>query len=740
MPPPTPTEPTTTRPPRSSRSGPERPAHSDDLPVYTRHAALGADTLQATEWLLTDGRGGFSMGTALGVPTRRYHALLIASRRPPVQRLALLNALVEQVVLDAGTATEQAYDLSTLLFADRQFHPEGHRWLVRFEKLSDGSCLWQYQAGPVHVTKEVHLFRAGHVAGEDGVASAVAIRYSLRREGVDRPVRLRLRPLVSLRDFHSLLRAGPARTEFACEPGARAVRVSRRDCTLDLHSDGASFTRDEQWWYDFHYAKDAQRWQDHIEDLFSPGVFVLDVPGSSNTAQVTIHAGAGEPPPGTIEHDRALRAQHLRPIIAAATASFDEGWNRTAALALAVASDDFVVQQSSQAPAPAASSGPAAPSTTVLAGYPWFADWGRDTFISLPGLLLATGRHAEAMGALRRFAGACRRGIIPNLFDEHTDEPQYNTVDASLWFVHAAFQYQRATGDRRGFAEFLKPACFQIVDHYRRGTDFNIAMDPLDSLITAGNPATQLTWMDARCDGVTFTPRHGKCVEINALWYNALLALAHAIVPDAPTDAANLTDLAAAAGRSFRASFWNADLKCCFDRLVPPDQPTTAGGPRAWVPSPELRPNQILAASLEYSPLSREQRAAVVRIVQSRLQTPCGVRTLDPADPAYRGRYEGSRFARDGAYHNGTAWPWLLGPLAEAILRADGFSDASRAAAHEVLRPLVDRLDGDCPGQLPEVLDGDHTPDRPQQANGCPAQAWSVAEALRVVLMIERTG
>jgi predicted glycogen debranching enzyme len=397
---------------------------------------------------------------------------------------------------------------------------------------------------------------------------------------------------------------------------------------------------------------------------------------------------------------------------------------------LAAAADAYVVKR--RAPGAAESSGPA-DAAAIIAGYPWFGSWGRDTCISMFGLLLATGRHAEAGAALRLYAGHRRNGIVPNLFDDRTGEPHYNTVDASLWFVLAACRHFALTGDRASWDGTLLPACLDVVAHYRRGTDFNIAMDPMDKLVTAGTAATQLTWMDAKRNGVTFTPRHGKAVEVNALWHAALRELSLAVRETDAAMAANLGDLAEAVARSFRAAFWNGARGCLHDCLSPKE------GESGWRPIDEVRPNQLLAVSLGHGLLTKEQQRGVVGTVRERLLTPMGVRTLDPADPRYRGRTEGDMMARDGAYHNGTAWPWLLGPYAEAVLRAGDFSESAKREARAALWPVVEAMGGltgegagGCLGQIAEIFDAE----APQRAQGCTAQAWSVAEVLRVLLMV----
>jgi predicted glycogen debranching enzyme len=368
--------------------------------------------------------------------------------------------------------------------------------------------------------------------------------------------------------------------------------------------------------------------------------------------------------------------------------------------------------------------------TSIIAGYPWFSDWGRDTFISMRGLLLCTGRFAEALEVLQAFAGLQRRGLIPNCFDDGSGAAQYNTVDASLWYVHAACEYRRMTGDAAGFAT-VRQACLNVVEAYREGTDFGIRMDS-DGLITAGNERTQLTWMDAQRDGVVFTPRHGKAVEVNALWYSGLLELAAAIEAELPNRARELRQVAELAGRAFEPVFWNGERGCLFDVVSP------AGG--GWRPNGQMRPNQIFALSQPFSALSPEKRSAALGCVRERLLTHAGLRTLEEIDPAYVGRYEGPLPQRDAAYHNGTVWPWLIGPYCEAVLRAGGFSEAAKREVRAAISPLLEEFmeRRDWPGplrQIAEVYDGEPV-DGVRRPEGCMAQAWSVGEMLRILAML----
>ena len=713
-------------------------------PSYRLDAGAGPERLLATEWLLTNGLGGFAMGTAAGVPSRRYHGLLAAAMSPPVGRVMTVNAMTEALLVTGPDGATTRTELSAFRFgqAGQTLHPGG---LPRLESFEKGQiCRWTYRidagAGAV----------AGAVAGKDAAGfrvvkelrvfhgqNASALSYRVERIGATKTsARLVVRPLISLRDMHGLIRRSGA-DAFAASGSVRELRVERGGLEVHLRSDAMTFTHDTQWWYDFHYALDAARGEDSTEDLYSPGAFELALgmdAGAEGTVQISTaplsmidRAADGQ---RTLERWTKMHAAALalRPDPLAKVAEADNA----ALSALIAAADDFVVARANPV-------SHALDQTSVIAGYPWFADWGRDTSIALPGLMLATGRFDDARRSLLAFAGHRRNGIVPNVFDDRTGRPEYNTVDASLWFVHACCEYARRSGDRASFDGVLGPACLDVISCYRRGTDFNIAMDPFDKLITAGSESTQLTWMDAKRAGVAFTPRHGNAVEINALWYSALCELAATVGPADATTAANLTDLAGAVGKSFRGAFWDKDRSCLYDRLAP----SGVGDRPGWTPVSEMRPNQIFAASLPHTALSREQAFDVIAAVRHHLLTPMGVRTLGPDEPGYARRYQGNMFERDRAYHNGTAWPWLLGPYAQAVLRAGGFSPEARRAAREAIQPALEELRapraalkepilGNCLGQLAEVYDAE-APQRPQ---GCTAQAWSVAELLRAMLML----
>jgi predicted glycogen debranching enzyme len=363
-----------------------------------------------------------------------------------------------------------------------------------------------------------------------------------------------------------------------------------------------------------------------------------------------------------------------------------------------------------------------------LAGYPWFADWGRDAFIALPGLLLSTGRFEEAKSVLTTFATAADEGMIPNRFDDRSGTTYFNSVDASLWFINAAFQYVAASGDSKTFMQELMPTIRWIIDSYHKGTRFDIRADA-DGLITAGNDQTQLTWMDAKYDGVAFTPRCGKAVEVNALWYNSLCLLAQFYTDRNIENAEHYKSMADKVRTSFCELFWN-ESKGYLNDCILPDGSVSAGH---LTVDESLRPNQIFAVSLPFSPLSAHQQKSVVKTVQNQLLTPYGLRTLNVQDSRYKGVYTGPQQQRDEAYHQGTVWAYLMGPFVESLLKVNGFNRKSKKKAAEFIQPLLQHLTEDgCLGSVSEIFDGD----MPHKPRGCIAQAWSVAELIRAYQLI----
>lgn len=681
-----------------------------------------------SEWVLTNALGGFAMGTAWGTPRRRYHALLTAALSPPVGRVCTLQAMAEALTIEHSAAaggTVERRDITDFRFAgwEKPFAPPP----CSFERAPD-ACRWTYAPfGPesgTRLTKNVWLADA---------SNAVEIDYSVTPGR--RRAWLELRPLVSLRDFHATIREHEDPTRFRVEQIAPDhIAVSAHGMSLNVRVGGhARFSAEHVWWKNVEYARDIARGQEGVEDLFCPGVFLVECPAESASKLVTVSAWIGEAP-GESDAGAGRRAARIAAGVKYALARMQPKKDlRPLAAAMVAAADQFIVKRLRPGHTladPGVLRDHRATLTSIIAGYPWFGDWGRDTFISLPGLLLCTGRHAEALDVLAAFAGRSLDGLIPNCFDDASGAALYNTADASLWYIVAACAYVRQSADRAGFMEKACDACLNVVDAYRRGVG-TIRVDH-DALIVAGDATTQLTWMDARRDGVVFTPRHGKPVEINALWHAALHLLADAISEERRERAGELRVLAERAGRSFAEQFWNESKGCLHDVLTP----TGDGG---FTPIADIRPNQVFAVSLPHSPLSREQRRRVLAVVRDVLLTPRGLRTLDPSHPAYEPRFEGPLFARDRAYHNGTVWPWLIGPYAEAVLRVGDFSAMAKVEARSAIASLLGELTAPAPGSpigsIAEIYDADETPDAPRRAEGCPAQAWSIAELFRVLIL-----
>jgi predicted glycogen debranching enzyme len=661
---------------------------------------------------------------------------------PPVGRMAAVQACAEWLVVrEPAKGNEPGrvvrHELSSFRYATGMISPQGDANLVEFRKTAT-SVAWTYALGAVQVTRE--LFLARH-------RNAASVRYSVRG-AVPAHAALEVRPLLAMRDFHDLqTKMDAGRFDVATHAGRVNVVTKGLSLAMMATRGEGNFARDDEWWSDFLYVREQERGQDAIEHLYSPGVFVFPLHGSGSAVHVCeLQMFAGEVAPAVLDVD-ALRSQEharlgsltnaaMKPMLRA------DAKTRDAIATLTVATDQFVVRRASGEVD--AQGVPAL--TSIIAGYPWFSDWGRDTCISVPGLLLSTGRFAEALGSLRAFANLRKRGLIPNCFDNGSGTPEYNTVDASLWFVVACCRYLEASSDRDGFKLHLRQACLDIIDAYRTGTDFGIRMDERDGLIIAGNATTQLTWMDAKRDGVVFTPRFGKPVEISALWYAGLMMLETAIEKDHPKTARELAQLASKTAKGFE-QFWDASRGVLFDCLIAGAGTSPAGGKEtnvSWIGSVEMRPNQLFAVSLPFSALSRERQKSVVSACERDLLTPFGLRTLAAGSAKYRPRFEGPLFERDGAYHNGTVWPWLLGPFCEAYLRVHDFSDAAKQRVRAWLTPLLDETLASAASarasvvlpvrQVAEVYDADDgtTPRRP---DGCMAQAWSAAELLRVLQM-----
>ncbi len=675
----------------------ERSPRAADLPaaIELGRDALGSfDLTSKREWLVTNGIGGFAAGTLSLVNTRRYHGLLIASLRPPVDRVALVSKL--DVMAEYG-GTRVA--LATNEFADGTIAPQGFCNLESF-RLEGLIPVWTWLIADTRLEQRLWM-RQGE--------NTTYLQFT--RIGGSQALRLSIEPLCTYRDYHWQLRGD---RPFGLEPVANGVRIVAFEgaSPYRILSERADVRLEPLMYWNFRHREESARGLDDVEDLLRPAIFQLALaPGQTHSVILTAETCEPLSPAESL----AAEQQRQREL----SARFRHAHSSAAALAdtslldrLALAADQFLVERRDAQGV--------ALGTTVIAGYPWFSDWGRDTMITLPGLTLATGRSQLAASILRTFARFVSQGMVPNRFPDTGDVPEYNTVDATLWFFVAVHQYLRATDDR-GFAVEIYPILQDILDWHVRGTRFGIRMDSEDSLLRAGEAGLQLTWMDAKVGDWVVTPRIGKPVEINALWFNAASILsALALELGQLQDQAEYAALAARIHASFESAFWFENGGYLYDVIDGPEGEVDAKGRRR---DSSLRPNQIFALSLPYPLLGGERARCILERCIAELWTPVGLRTLAPDAARYVARYGGGPLERDGAYHQGTVWTWLLGPFVTAHYRVHG--DA--VVAHELLRGIWPHLREACIGQVSEILDA--AP--PFEPRGCFAQAWGVAEILR---------
>jgi predicted glycogen debranching enzyme len=640
------------------------------------------------EWLVTNGLGGYAAGTLAGIATRRYHGLLIAALEPPVGRTVLVGGMVERASFVDGRPTGRTFALDTQEYAGGTIDPQGYRLAESF--VLDGSVpVWTFALDDALLERSIWM--------EHG-QNTTYVRYRLARSS--RSVDLAVTPLVTYRDHHSLRSGMGWVPSVELLPNGLIVRAGRSARPFHLLvAEGGRAELVQDWWWGFVHREEAARGLDDRSDMFAAGTLRRSlVPGETWTIVLSV------PEEPTLDGDVALDRERARQhdLLVRADAEGSSPFLRQ----LVIAADQFVVGRDRP--------GETEPGTTVIAGYHWFNDWGRDTMISLPGLTLATGRAVEAAAILRSFAGLVSDGLLPNNFPDRAGAlPAYNTVDASLWFVQAVRAYHEATADD-GLVEDLLPTLRQIIDKHIAGTRFGIAVDPADGLLRAGEPGLQLTWMDAKVNDSVVTPRIGKPVEINALWYNALRTVGAWVArADGEQAAHPYLGLAEQALASFNEKFWRPSLGYCADVL------DGAAGDEL-----RMRPNQIFAVSLPYPLLEGEPAQRVVDAVGRSLLTSFGLRSLAPTDPAYRGMYGGNPRRRDEAYHQGPVWSWLIGAYADAVERVTG----DRERALSFLRPFEAHLGDAGLGSISEIFDGDP----PHMPRGAIAQAWGVAEVLRV--------
>ena len=645
---------------------------------------------EAREWLVTNGMGGFACGTIAGTLTRRYHGLLVAALPPRWQRTLLASKIDEVVEYDGGS-----YALGSNRWAGGGIDPAGHVHIERF-RLEGTTPVWTFACADALIEKRIWM--------EHG-ANTTYVRYTLVRA---RPsIRLSAKVLVNYRGYHCLTHAAEGYMDVQPASGGLRVQAAAEATPFYVRSASARADPAHTWYRNYELAAELSRGLDHQEDHLHAGTFHVELKTGDSMTLV-----ASTDPAASLNGEAALQAQFSRDRAliesCAHTHPHTADWPAWIKQ-LILSADQFVI---------ARAFGDGSEGASVVAGYPWFGDWGRDTLVALPGLLLATGREEVAARVLRSYAQFVDRGMLPNRFPDAGEAPEYNSVDAALWFVEAARQYYSATPDFSLVREIF-PAMAQIIGEYSRGTRYNIHMDPADGLVYAGEPGVQLTWMDSKIGDWVVTPRLGKPVEVNALWINALATQAK-FAELLGSSSASYANLAAHARQGFQR-FWNAAANCCFDVIDGPEGNDAS-----------VRPNQILAVALEESPLAVEQQRAVVDICARELLTSFGLRSLSPRAPQYIGAYGGDARRRDGAYHQGTAWGWLIGPFIHAFLRVT--HDPEQALTF--LAPYENHLKIHGLGTASEIFDG-NPPFAPQ---GCFAQAWTVAEVLRAWVTIKSKG
>ena len=660
------------------------------------------EPLLTHEWIVTNGLGGYASGTILGAVTRRYHGFLIAALPAPLGRLMLLPQIAESFRAADGTT----FDIGGEERADGSSTVIGAAWVNAFE-LRGGLPVWRYQIGDAVIERRIlmpHLQNTVHVTYR--LVSGAA------------PVRIKLRPTLQFRPHDAPVSTPLGGPYVLTAAGDRYEVTTTPDFpTLRFYVYGArkALTLDPRTIQGVHYRLEGQRGYESTGDMYSPGFFRADL---SPGAEVTLVASTESwetllalPPAQAASAEKRRRDGLL--------AAAPPGSRRGQAAELVLAADQFIIAPAGRVQDAARARAAGDEVRTVIAGYHWFTDWGRDTMISLEGLTLATGRRLEAGYILRTFAHYVKDGLIPNLFPEGEREGLYHTADASLWFFHALDRYLAVTADRVTL-RLLLPTLQAIASAHRQGTRFGIGVDPADGLLRQGEEGYQLTWMDAKVADWVVTPRRGKAVEINALWYNAVRLLERWLrEEDSEASARPLTELAERIQRSFNHRFWIEQGGCLHD---------VVDGEKGDDPS--FRPNQIFAVSLPNPVLARERWKPVVDAVRTRLWTPMGLRSLAAGHPDYKPAYDGDLRSRDAAYHQGTVWAWLVGPLVDAWLKV---YPGDKAGARKLLLSFDDHLAQACVGSISEVFDAEP----PYRARGCIAQAWSVAEVLRAWLLTE---
>jgi predicted glycogen debranching enzyme len=661
------------------------------------------------EWFVANGLGGYAAGSVVGGTTRSYHGLLVAALRPPVERDVLITKIDETVELAGGKILK----LGVNEYRDGTIDPQGYTYLETVSLEADVPC-FRYRLDENSVLEK----RVWMEYGQNTTYVQYTFSSATATAADNEPLTLTFTPYCVYRSHHATTH-GDANWHFLVEDRGNRCRIRAYEgapaCVLIL-GPPAQFTATGEWYWGVKHRRDSERGLPDVEDVYQPGTFRITLqPGELVT--MVLSAEADVPPEfGSAQHEAAVdqawtrhqeRIQQLLTKVNHATFPLPQ---RDPVLArLAIAADQFIVAR----PVRTQDSQSERDLKTIIAGYPWFADWGRDSMISLPGLLICTGRYQEARDLLKAFASYTHGGLIPNRFPDSGEAPEYNTIDATLWMFHAIDRYLKACGDWSLLDELFLTLS-GIIDRHVEGTIYNIGIDPSDGLLHGGTTGVQLTWMDAKVGDWVVTPRHGKPVDVNALWYYALTCM-ESWAAHYTLDTSRFSQLRAKARENFTRRFWYEEGGYLYDVV---DVEGVAGQN-----DPSLRPNQVIAASLTPSLLTEAQTRSMLDKVTESLLTPLGLRSLSPDDPSYCAHYNGNQQQRDSAYHRGTVWQWLIGPYVDVHLSL--YKD--REAILAILQPLVGHLWDACLGTISEIAE----PEPPFTPVGCYAQAWSVAEVLR---------
>jgi predicted glycogen debranching enzyme len=625
------------------------------------------------EWLEANGLGGWASSSIIGAHTRRYHGLLVAAIVPPAERIVLLSKLDETIVTG-----DKRIELGANLYMTDVIAPDGHHFLNSFIK--DFFPQWEYEAEGIKLKKTIAM-----VHGEN----TVLIIYDVIK--ATQPFTLELLPLMAARGYHSLNHEGPQMHWDADFNNGVFHNQPDGKNNVFINVPRSTYQHTPRWFNNFQYSIEQYRGLDYTEDLFNHGTFSVELKQGDSLGIIVSTEDAAERNAHELLSKETLRRKLL---------ISDQPEDETVQQ-LVLAADQFIVKRGEDL-------------KTVIAGYHWFTDWGRDTMISLPGLCLSTGRYEDAKKILSAFAKTVSQGMLPNRFPDNSEEPEYNNADGTLWYFIAVNKYLEATGDKDFVLNEILPVLKDIIDWHYKGTRYNLhATD--DGLLFAGEEGQQLTWMDARIGNRVVTPRMGKPVEIQALWYNALRIFAELLqLNGQENDAFIMNESADKAKQGFEQQFWYAEGNYLYDNID-----------REGKPSTEFRPNQLFAISLPYALIEGDKAKTILKMVEEQLYTPVGLKSLPKSDTNYVPQYGGDQYHRDSSYHEGTVWSWLLGPYVDALIKVQG----SRDKAQEVINNFKYHLNEGCIGSVSEIFDAD----APHHPRGCIAQAWGVAEVLRII-------